>query len=182
MVTAGFFHFKLKKKFFFRIKKIIKDPTVITKINYVQPFFGDHVLVEFIVDSKLNAVTENICRDWRNYSKDLLCDKLSNINWDIDVCDVQQFWNVFENLLIKVVDEIVPMTVFHGNVVKNNTPRIIKNKINKRNRLLKSFRKRPSLDTKNKITSLNCEIRSYFFYRKKLNVRKVIVCNTLILK
>ena len=48
----------------------IKDPTVITKINYVQPFFGDHVLVEFIVDAKLNAVTENICRDWRNYSKD----------------------------------------------------------------------------------------------------------------
>ena len=94
----------------------IKDPTVITKINYVQPFFGDHVLVEFIVDSKLNAVTENICRDWRNYSKDLLCDKLSNINWDIDVCEVQQFWNVFENLLIKVVDDIVPMTVFHGNV------------------------------------------------------------------
>ena len=103
----------------------IKDPTVITKIDYVQPFFGDHVLVEFIVDAKLNAVTENICRDWRNYSKDLLCDKLSNINWDIDVCEVQQFWNVFENLLIKVIDEIVPMTVFWGNAVKNNTPRII---------------------------------------------------------
>ena len=95
----------------------IKDPTVITNIDYVKPFFGDHVLVEFIVDSKLNVVTENICRDWRNYSKDLLCDKLSSINWDIDVCEVQQFWNIFENLLIKVVDEIIPMTVFCGNVL-----------------------------------------------------------------
>ena len=41
--------------------------------------------------------------------------------------------------LVKVVDEIVPMTVFDGNVIKENTPKIIKNKINKCNRQLKSF-------------------------------------------
>ena len=60
-----------------------QDPTVITKLNYVKPFFGDHVLVEFIIDSKVNVVTENICRDWKNYSKDLLNEKLTSVDWNI---------------------------------------------------------------------------------------------------
>ena len=54
------------------------------------------------------------------------------MNWNIEIPVVQQFWNVFENLLINVVDEIVPLNVFEGNIIKNNTPRAIKNKINKK--------------------------------------------------
>ena len=30
----------------------IKDRTVISKLSFVNPFFGDHVLVEFIINAK----------------------------------------------------------------------------------------------------------------------------------
>ena len=61
------------------------------------------------------------CRDWRKYSSDVLNAKLSGVNWNIDIDNVQEYWNVFENKLIKVVDELVPLTSFSGfsgNVVK----------------------------------------------------------------
>jgi hypothetical protein len=37
---------------------------------------------------------------------------LNNIKWDINDDCVQGYWNSFENKLIGVVDEIVPMTEF----------------------------------------------------------------------
>ena len=42
--------------------------------------------------------------------------KLANVDWDIKIDNVQQYWNVFESLLIKIVDEIVPLTEFSGNI------------------------------------------------------------------
>ena len=86
-----------------------------------------------------------MCRDWRNYSVNLLNEKLSSVDWNIDIEDVQDFWNVFENKLIKIVDEIVPMTQFDGNIIKERIPKLIKNKINRRNRLLKTFKRNPTL-------------------------------------
>ena len=41
-------------------------------------------------------------------------------------------------MLIKIIDEIVPLVDFQGNIIKDITPKPIKNKINRRNRLLKS--------------------------------------------
>ena len=40
-------------------------------------------------------------RDWRKYSKELLNAKLTSTDWNIGVDDVQQYWNIFENMLIK---------------------------------------------------------------------------------
>ena len=77
-----------------------------------------------------------------------LCTKLENVNWDINVNDIQGYWNVFESLLIKIVDEVAPLVDFHGNIIKVHDPKIIKNKINKHNRVLKSFKKNPTLDLK----------------------------------
>ena len=48
------------------------------------------------------------------------------MDWRIEIDDVQQFWNVFENRLIKVIDEIVPLVEYHGNIIKEITPRPIK--------------------------------------------------------
>ena len=94
----------------------IKEPTLVSNLKYVNPFFGDHVLVEFIIDAKKCEAVLKKCRDWRNYSKDLLNTKLAGVDWNINISDVQQYWNMFENLLINVVDEIVPMAVFEGNI------------------------------------------------------------------
>ena len=118
----------------------IKNPTLVSNVTYVNPFFGDHVLVEFLVNVKKCKTNPNICRDLRKYSHELLNAKLANVDWDIKIDNVQQFWNVFESLLIKIVDEIVPLTEFSGNIINDVTPKIIKNKINRRNRFLRTFR------------------------------------------
>ena len=74
---------------------------------------------------------------------------------NIEVEDVQQYWNVFENKIIKIIDEIIPISNFKGDVIKEKTPKNIKNKINRRNRLLKNFKQNPNLELKNRITDLN---------------------------
>ena len=76
-------------------------------------------------------------RDWRKYSKELLCDELSIVDWKSNIGDVQGFWNEFENKLVHVIDKIVPLTPFVNNIIKEPIPSVIKNKINIRNRLLK---------------------------------------------
>ena len=51
----------------------IKDPTVIRNLRTVTPFFGDHLLVLFDVQSEYVSVTNlNRKRDWRFYSKEIL--------------------------------------------------------------------------------------------------------------
>ena len=90
---------------------------LVSNVSYVSPFFGDHVLVEFLVNVKKCKTSHNICRDWRKYSHELLNSKLANVDWDIKIDNVQQYWNVFESLLIKIVDEIVPLTEFSGNII-----------------------------------------------------------------
>ena len=67
-------------------------------------------------------------RDWRNYSKEVLNEKLSSMDWNINIDNVQEFWNVFENNLIRVVGEIVPFTDFVSNLVKSKIPKNIKTK------------------------------------------------------
>ena len=65
-------------------------------------------------------------RDWRRYSKDLLYLELSKLDWNIGVDDVQQFWNIFESRLIRIVDSLVPLVDHHNNVIKEKVPRNIK--------------------------------------------------------
>ena len=51
-----------------------------------------------------------------NIQVNLLNTRLASVDWNINISDVQQYWNMFEHLLINVVDEIVPMAVFEGNI------------------------------------------------------------------
>ena len=81
----------------------VKDPTVITNLKSTDPFFGDNVMVELSINAN-KIVNEAINRrDWRNYFKDILNARSANVNWNINMNDVQQYWNVFENLLINVI-------------------------------------------------------------------------------
>jgi hypothetical protein len=57
-------------------------------------------------------------RDWRNYSKDKLIMKLKKLS-TLPITDcVQETWNKFENLLINIVDDIVPLVPFVDNSIK----------------------------------------------------------------
>ena len=51
-------------------------------------------------------------RDWRNYTKEALNEKLSEKNWDFTSDSVQSYGNKLENQLITIVDELVPLVQF----------------------------------------------------------------------
>ena len=76
------------------------DPTVIRNLRSLSPFFGDHLMVEFSINGPKPNKQVVKRRDWRRYSRGLLNEKLSTIDWDIDFGDVQSQWNYIESKLI----------------------------------------------------------------------------------
>ena len=62
--------------------------------------------------------------------------------------DAQGAWDDFENKLIAVVDDLVPLSGFKNNLQVKLLSNIIKRKINLRKRLLKNFKRNPNLDLK----------------------------------
>ena len=52
--------------------------------------------------------------------------------------DVQGFWNCYESILVEIIDELAPMELQKDKITKCvSIPAWIKNKINRRDRLLK---------------------------------------------
>ena len=92
---------------------------LVSRLKYTNPVFGDHVLVEFIIISIFIKNVPVRCRNWRGYSSNKLCNMLSNVDLNINIDDVQGYLNEFERLLIKIIDEIVPLVDFHGNIIKS---------------------------------------------------------------
>ena len=88
---------------------------------------------------------------------------------------VQEIWNNFEEKLIQIVNEIIPVVEFEGKNVKTKQCPVIRRKLNLRNRLLKVLKKKPSLELKKRVKNLNVEIRSHFYSLKKSNVRRNII-------
>ena len=97
-------------------------------LKSIIPVFGDHKLIMFCIDEMKHKPDLIYIRDWRHYSKELLCDDLGKISWNTNIDDVQGFWNHLESILINVIDKIVPVCKFENNVVKETVPRHIKNK------------------------------------------------------
>ena len=85
------------------------------------------------------------------------------------------YWDYFESKVVTVADKIVPVTEFRNNRAKNKPPPAIKNKINKRNRLLKSRKQNPSDQLKARINLLSSEIKTFYFTKKRDSVRKGIL-------
>ena len=152
------------------------DPCMIENMHDKQPTFGDHRLVVFSLQCGKSKVEQIMRRDWRKYSKDLLNSRLASIEWHTEIDSVQQYWNVFEQTLVSVVDEIAPMVPFvNNNVSRSQIPALIKNKLNKRRRLLRTIKIRPCNLKRDIIKKLNLEIRYYFNDTKKTKVRRGIL-------
>ena len=49
----------------------VKNPTIVNNLKSIDPFFGDHMLVEFDVMFSKNKNETITCRDWRKYSSDV---------------------------------------------------------------------------------------------------------------
>ena len=153
----------------------VNGVTLIKNVTHNKPCFGDHELVmaQICIDKpKLKTITR---RNWRNYSKNELCLKLSGVDWSNNANCVQEMWNDFENKLIEVVDLLAPLSKFKGEFIVTKPCPVIKNKLNLRNRLLKIQKQRPTLDLKKRIKNLNVEIKNHFRFEKRNNVRRKIV-------
>ena len=155
----------------------VKDCTLISTISSVKPNFGDHLLITFNLQG--NELNQEIIlkRNWQNYSKEILINKLKDINFSNQISSVQSMWNTFENELIPIVDNIVPIVPFKQNITVSSqkmTP-VIKNKINQRNRLLKKLKISHNSVLKGRINNLNCEIKLHFTQIKKRKIRLGII-------
>ena len=111
-------------------------------------------MIVFNVNEPRPKLEVQLRRDWRKYSKELLCEELIIVNWKSNISDVQGFWNEFENKLVQVIDKIVPLTPFVNNMIKEPIPGVIKNKINIRNRLLKKRKTNATPELKSRIANL----------------------------
>ena len=101
---------------------------------------------------------------------------LSEINWDVDVSDVQEYWNLFENKLMAVVDNIVPYTKFCNNeVFKTNVNPKIKTLLNARKNLLRKNKSRPTDNFRLKIKQIDFNIKNHFYQEKRNKVRRGIL-------
>ena len=99
-------------------------------------------------------------------------DLIKTLLWSsLNVCE---YWNALEGVLIRSIDSVAPLKAFKVNLKpkSNDLPKPVKQKINKRKRLLK-------LDIKNNCTLhypeikiLNKEINIYFLSRKLNNVKR----------
>jgi hypothetical protein len=68
---------------------------------------------------------------------------LSKIDFSIDVQNVQNYWNLFEQKLLTVIDVIVPYTKFcNGEIAQRNVGNKMKTFQNARKNLLKKFKKK----------------------------------------
>ena len=152
------------------------NPTLFSNIQSVCPIFGDHLLV--IIEFLTTQENENITwkRDWRFYNPEILSRMLSEIDWHIDACNVQQFRNLLENKLINVIDVIAPYAKFSNNeIAQTNVNTKIKTLLNARKNLLKKFKLRPNFDLKAKIKSLDSNIKNHFYQEKRKRVRRGIL-------
>ena len=151
----------------------VRDSTIVSNLKSCKPCFGDHLLITFEVCTKAQGQTELQKRDWRNYSKIALCEKLEEVDWDIGADTVQACWNIFENKLINVIDSLVPYTTFTNNRIKQiSNPPHVKNWLNVRHRLLKNFNRTKNISIKTQIRSLDQKIRAYFREKRKNEIRK----------
>ena len=120
------------------------------------------------------ADTTILKRDWRRYNKDILVNKLQNVNFNLNSNNVQEAWNHFENVIINVIDDIVPIVPFVNNSVKEKLSPTLKNLLNKKKRLLKK-RNQNTFNGHLDLKSLGNQIRTLIRDEKIAKVRRGIV-------
>ena len=153
----------------------VKSPEIVSCVLHSRPCFGDHDLITLQLCLAKPPPKISVGRNWSKYSPISLCSKLSHVDWSSKATDVQGLWNDFETKLINLIDELVPLTEYKNNLaVRAPFPRI-KSKLNLRKRLIKNFKRSPTLNIKHPIKNLNYEIKVHFYSEKRTNVRKNIL-------
>ena len=154
----------------------VTNPLSTTNIMHSKPTFGDHEIITFNYDCMIPRPEKIIKRNWVNYDKDKLIEGLSKIDWKIQDDSVQGYWNQFENKILEVVDNLIPMQVMYNGIECNpKPPSNIKHKINIRKRLLQRYKINKTCELKTEIKILDKHIKQYFNENKSRRVRKIII-------
>ena len=154
----------------------VNNLTLVSNCSSITPTFGDHLLIIVELTLVRPPVKNITCRSWKNYSKQSLLNAFNDVVLEIDCVDVQQYWNNLENIIIGVIDKILPIVeICPQKVQKNEIPNSIQTKMNRRNRLIKKNKVRTSMELKSKIKSLDKEIKSFFHLSKSSKIRQKIV-------
>ena len=155
----------------------VQDPTFVTNINSISPLIGDHKMLILDIMSHSEPLKIYVKRNWQLYSKLSLLEEISQVEFNIETDDVQSTWNNFENILLPIVDKLVPLTEFSNNsAIKSLKPTAkIKRKLDLRKRLLKSLQCTPSNELQNRIKTLNTEIKHHFLNIKSNSIRPKIL-------
>ena len=92
------------------------DQTLISSNGSTEPGIGDHLIIHFEIEFKIEEPTPIIKRAWKHYSKENLNKKLGSVSWDIGSIDVQGYWNTFEEKLVTIVDQVAPYSTFTNRI------------------------------------------------------------------
>ena len=149
-------------------------PELFSNITSTLTDVGDHRLISCNIMARKIADTTILKRDWRRYNKDILVNKLQNVNFNLNSNNVQEAWNHFENVIINVIDDIVPIVPFVNNSVKEKLSPTLKNLLNKKKRLLKK-RNQNNFKGHLDLKSLGNQIRTLIRDEKIAKVRRGIV-------
>ena len=168
------------------LKQSTLDHIYVNVINLVvncysfHPPFGDHLPVVVEISCSKPLIKKSIRRNWCNYSAFGCVSRFGTVDFAIDSFTVQEYWNKLENLIINLVDQIVPLTEFNNEICSGlKPPLLIRNKINKRKRLKKKLKISPSPSVFSEIKAIDKEIKSYFYLSKaKLIQSKILPGNS----
>ena len=123
----------------------VKDCSTVRNLTFKVPTFGDHLFIILEIEMKeFTPKVINVMRKWSSYSKEKLNESLQTDlrKFDTYSCNVQEHWNVIENVILSAIDSTAPEV--NVNMSKNakseNLPNEIRNMLNKRKRLL-NFKK-----------------------------------------
>ena len=115
----------------------MKNPLIINNVYAMKPLIEDHSLIITEINGILDPLKVINKRDWKNYSKEKLLQKLANVNFDMYSDNPQSVWNHFEESLVPVIDELASLADFTNNTkVEASPPVKINSKLNLRKRLL----------------------------------------------
>ena len=163
------------------------NPATVADVYFETPPFGDHLLVMAKLIFKLPKNEKNciLKRCWSNYDSTglslhltPLLTSLLNVH-DLENFTVQETWNCLEDVLVSSIDLFAPLELTTKSFVKKSllSSKVIKNKINKRKRLLRFNQIHNSTVHFAEIKSLNTEITLHFRSLKNSNVRRAAMGN-----
>ena len=157
----------------------VNNSATVNNVNFINPTFGDHVLVMSEINLRVAEKPNfQLRRDWHCYSelrqKFRIVNLLSSLNVNYDVLNVQELWNVVENVIIECIDKCTPLVSVNLNLKKSpsSIPSHVKNAMNKRKQFLHLDRIRSNAVNASHIKILNKEISSHFNGVKTEAVRK----------